>query len=219
MTSRIDSLVYKIIEDLIRLKDNEAFTSLPEAIDTLEEIHLKLQNTGHSKRVIHIYTDGSCVGAFGVGNRNGGSGIYITDSHTGTSDEYSVRIDKRYIHGDPTNNLAELYAIFFACKELISREVTGYNILFVSDSTYCIGCYTKWYAQWKAAKFINSKKQPVSHKELIIDTHKLLKKLKTSNTLSFQHIQSHGKGGAKGSVFYEGNKIADRLAGAASNIE
>lgn len=218
--SKLDLLTYQIIEDLIRLKDNDAFKNLPESISILEDIHHKIQSAHSEKKVIHIYTDGSCVGAFGVSSgRSGGSGIYITDNHTNTTDEYSVRIDKRYVHTAPTNNLAELYAIFFACQELIRRGITGYTVVFVSDSTYCIGCYTKWYSAWKAAKFMNSKKQPVSHKELIIDTHKLLKKLKVGNMVSFQHIQSHGKNGAKDSVFYEGNKIADRLAGAAAVIE
>jgi len=203
----------------MRLKDNEAFKSIPESMVMLNNIKTQLQEVQADKKVIHVYTDGSCVGDFRLGARRAGSGVYLVDLCLKTTDKYSVRIKDTYISDDETNNQAELYAVYFAIQEIISRGVTGYTILIITDSAYVIGCFTKWYHNWKKNGFVNSKKQVIKNKKLIIDTHKALKSVCKQNVVTFKHILSHGKGNAKSCPFYEGNKIADTLANDATLLD
>lgn len=84
-----------------------------------------------------------------------------------------------------------------------------------TDSEYSMRCITTWSKTWEKNGWINSKKQPVKHQDVIkpiLGLYKELSKLLKFN-LSINHIRSHT---GKGDSLSIGNSEADALAGDAA---
>ena len=84
-----------------------------------------------------------------------------------------------------------------------------------TDSEYSMKCITTWSKTWEKNGWINSKKQPVKHQDVIkpiIILYKELSKLLKFNT-SINHIRSHT---GRVDSLSMGNSEADTLAGDAA---
>lgn len=124
-----------------------------------------------------VYTDGS------FSNGLCGFGVVIIANNG----------DKITAHGrvplDPTNNVAELYAIYVALS-LVSN-----NVIIYSDSRYAIGCFTSYIHDW-----IENGWSGVANRNLIESTYALMK----NRDVTFQHVPAHSG--------IELNEEADKLA-------
>lgn len=163
--------------------------------------------------MISVYTDGSCS-CNGKKDAVGGIGIYF-----GPEDprNYSATLSKFYNDTfagtvKNTNNLAELCAIFQACKILEKDLESGKKVLILTDSNYSINCLTVWYRNWIKNDWLNASKNPVSNKIVI---EKILNDylLKFKDSIKFKHVKAHTN--LKGAEA-EGNAAADTLANAAT---
>jgi ribonuclease HI len=101
--------------------------------------------------------------------------------------------------GRPTNQLAELYAVYMAMKVCVDSGEKRHVVLY-SDSRYTINCITVWYKTWEKNGWKSSTKEPVKHQELLKDMHGLMVKL----DIEFVHVRGH--------MGVYGNEQADRLA-------
>jgi ribonuclease HI/exonuclease III len=142
-----------------------------------------------------VYTDGSCLGNPGPT----GAGVYIQyPTEWGVSDT-TIAIPL----GQGTNNIGELYAIGAAIKHIINtisnNDVNIQNIIFLSDSSYSLGCLTKG---WQSKK----------NKTLIRSVKKLIRSIPGAkhNTCKWHWTPGHAD------VY--GNNIADRIANEGSLI-
>lgn len=84
-----------------------------------------------------------------------------------------------------------------------------------TDSEYSMKCITTWSKTWEKNGWINSKKQPVKHQDVIkpiLSLYKELSKLLKFNT-SINHVRSHT---GKMDSLSMGNSEADTLAGDAA---
>ena len=166
------------------------------------KVYVKKPNT------LYIFTDGSSVGN-GSRDSIAGYGIYIPEPF-----EHQIKMRGSLPKGT-TNNYAELKAILDALRlhdynELRSNSQNTENpinhIVITTDSEYSINCITKWAAKWEKNGWCSSQGGQVKNKEVIHKIWKLYKEYKPE----FLHINSHtGKSG----FFYEGNQVADNLAG------
>ena len=112
--------------------------------------------------LINIYTDGSCrnngtkdaVGAWGyVALSNNQNDILTQDCAKciGT-----------------TNQRMELEAVIEACQWTLTQALGPFDEVYIyTDSAYLHNCYMqKWYENWRANGWKNSKKQPVANQDL-----------------------------------------------------
>lgn len=95
----------------------------------------------------------------------------------------------------PTNNVAELYAMY-----VILSMLRDYDLTIHSDSQYSIGCVTTWISGWMRNGWKTSNGQPVKNQELIKAIYDLL----PGRTVKFVHVKSH--------CGIEHNELADMLA-------
>lgn len=166
------------------------------------KVYVKKPNT------LYIFTDGSSVGN-GSSESIAGYGIYIPEPF-----EHQIKM-RGVLPKGTTNNYAELKAILDALRlhdynELKrnsqNTETPIDNIVITTDSEYSINCITKWAAKWDKNGWCSSQGGQVKNKGLIQQIWKLYNVYKPE----FLHINSHtGKRG----FFYEGNQVADDLAG------
>ena len=142
--------------------------------------------------MIHIFTDGACIGNPG----SGGWGVLV---------QYTDRTCFFSGH-DPqtTNNRMELTATIQALKYVPDHE----TVRLFSDSQYVIKGITDWVHKWEVNGWKNSKKKEVENRDL---WEILLGLSRTFNALSWQWVKGH-------SQCLE-NHLADRLAhNAAHNV-
>ena len=111
-----------------------------------------------------VYTDGCC--------NNNGSGWAVVCPEL-------MSIIRGDIPG-ATNQQAELSAIVQAVHWL------GPNIEIFTDSTYVIGCYTKWYQRWLTNGWVNSRGRPVENQQLIS-----VGLSKNAHTARYTHVKGH----------------------------
>jgi ribonuclease HI len=169
------------------------------------KVYVKKPNT------LYIFTDGSSVGN-GSSDSIAGYGIYIPEPF-----EYQIKMRGSLPKGT-TNNYAELKAILDALRLHDYNEVRHNSqntenpidyIVITTDSEYSMNCIIKWAAKWERNGWRSSQGGQVKNKGLIQQIWKLYKEYKPE----FLHINSHtGKRG----FFYEGNQVADDLAGGVS---
>ncbi len=127
-----------------------------------------------------IYTDG---GAINNGKRNckaAWSVFFGYDDPRNSCD---------YIEKKPSNQIAELYAIYVALT-FIKNEVSEEGYTIISDSKYSIDCLTKWYKSWEKNGWKTAKKEPVKHSEIIKECCDILY-CSNNRNISFRHINSH----------------------------
>lgn len=142
--------------------------------------------------MIHIFTDGACIGNPGPG----GWGVLVQ------------RPDRTcFFSGhtpQTTNNRMELTAVIRALEQTQKQA----QICLFSDSQYVIKGITDWVHKWEKNGWQNSKKKDVENKDLWV---MLLALSRTFDTLQWQWVKGHSQ--------CMGNTIADRLAqNAAHNV-
>lgn len=136
--------------------------------------------------------------------------VCFTDgSYNPTKCGYSVyfpnkelsNISKLFTFGNPTNQRAELYAIYKAIK---STSKLNYNSLEIyTDSQYCINIFTKWISKWKLNNWKSNNKD-ILNQDIIIKIDKYM-----NNKIKFIHVYSHTN---KQTFEAIGNDMADKLA-------
>lgn len=150
------------------------------------------------QNIFKIWTDGSCKG-------NG------QDSAVGAYAFLVLLNEQEIARGaekvkNTTNNRMEMTAILSAIK-FIERYAhnnfldKNYKIEIYTDSAYCYNCYKqKWYNNWRANGWVNSKKEPVKNKDLWENL------ILYFNSPNFKLIKTEGHADD------ENNNIVDRLA-------
>ncbi|CAH6418162.1 Ribonuclease H [uncultured virus] len=128
-----------------------------------------------------IYTDGSFVE--NTSGRSCGFGVVVISS----------KGDKITAHGrvplPPTNNVAELYAIY------VGLSLVKGNAVLYSDSRYAISCLTSYIHDWQ-----NTGWSGVANRELIEATYQLMQ----GREVMMEHVPAHS------GIKY--NEDADKLA-------
>ena len=135
-----------------------------------------------------IYTDGSCV------DKVGGYGNVIIHKND------VIPIKGKVPFYPTTNQVSELYAIYSAIYYVTQVYPDEKKISIYTDSKYSIGCLTEWWYNWVKNGWINSKREPVSNKELIQSILAISKGLE----INYHHVKAHNGD--------EYNEMADRLA-------
>lgn len=134
--------------------------------------------------MIQIYTDGSSTK-----NRSGWGFVVVTDPPvTRSGQEIGA-----------TNQRMELMAALRALEwwELNSDD----DVTIYSDSAYFCNCYfEKWYVNWEANGWVNSKKEPVANQDL----WKYLIKFFKNPQVHIEKVKGHS-----GHTY---NEMADKLA-------
>jgi len=139
---------------------------------------------------IEIYCDGACKG--NPGKAGSGLAIYSGEGKpTLLYGEYNAR---------GTNNTAELNALYQAL--LIASEHS--QAIIKTDSKYSMDCITKWAYSWKRNGW-SKKGGEIKNLEIIKLSHELYEQIKGRVTI--KHVKGHAG--------FEGNELADRMAGLA----
>lgn len=142
------------------------------------------------------FVDGSSVGN-GTATAKAGYGVYIP--------AIGVKKGVRLPDGS-TNNQGELLAILTALQLV---NIKDKRHVIVSDSMYSIQCVTEWANTWRKRGWKKSDGGEIANLNTIKEIVKILDTSPLEGVV-FAHINSHtGRGG----FLYEGNEIADRLAG------
>jgi ribonuclease HI len=139
---------------------------------------------------ITIYCDGACKGNPG----KSGSGLAVYDGAKKPTLLYGQYKEMG------TNNTAELNALHKAL--LLAKEAEGSKVTVCCDSKYSIDCITKWAYSWKANGW-TKKGGEIKNLEIIQEAHALYEELK--ERVVVKHVKGHAG--------FEGNELADRMAG------
>lgn len=132
------------------------------------------------KKLIIVYTDGSCVGN-GKSNASGGIGIHFPNGEL-------ADISKIYDSNYCTNQKTELYAILTALRYIRQRlGMSGYKVLIKTDSEYSINCITKWVYGWVKNGWKTKNNTPVANREYIEPIYKYYE----TYDISFEHVEAH----------------------------
>jgi len=147
-----------------------------------------LTSIDHIYRI--VYSDGCCF-ANGSAAAKAGYGVYWDDNHP-------WNISER-LHGEQTNQRAELTAAIYAMETALTNNVTHLEIR--TDSKYTIQSATEWIKGWKRSNWIKkTDSKPVMNKDLMIKIDQLQSKLQ----LKWTYVPGHSSN--------KGNDEADRLA-------
>ncbi len=147
---------------------------------------------------IIIFTDGSCMR-----QKNSvpkcGYGVYFPNKELND-------ISKPFTFGEPTNQRAELYAIYKGIKKIVTNfEFNQINIY--TDSEYSIKSLTVWIKSWKKNNWKNSQNKDVANQDIIVKIDAYLQKFQ--GKIFFHHVRSHT---GKQDFMSKGNEKADKLA-------
>lgn len=154
----------------------------------------------HLEKII-AYTDGSFIR-----NKNGimaGYGVYFPNQEI-------KNISKHLKDANPTNNRAELQAIYKAITS-VKKLYTFDQLIIYTDSEYCKKSLTIWIKKWKKNNWLNSKNKPVENQDKIIKIDSLL----TKYNISIVWVPAHTGQNDSHSL---GNSEADKLARAGAII-
>ena len=154
--------------------------------------------TKPKKPPLHVYTDGSCFGN-GYEGAVGGIGVYF-----GPDDSRNVA---QPVSGEPSNQRAELEAIFIALSIVQRTEPSTRKVVIHTDSAYSIQCLTTWFKKWQTNGWKTSGGKDVLHQDLIVPCLELLENLPN---VSLKKVKGHSKD--------EGNDAADALARQGSRL-
>lgn len=169
---------------------------------------------------IDVYTDGSCLSNGNKGAR-AGSGVYINEEYLAILDDpLKIEISKK-LHKNPTNQRAELLAMYLAfeqiyklCKNIFNiiktenKKINGFpafHMRFFSDSKYTIGCMTNWVYSWKKNGWKKKNNDDVKNLDIIKPLYYLSEKLRkyvqnneycyvfSPEVYSITHVYAHNK--------------------------
>lgn len=151
----------------------------------------------------YFFTDGSAKGNQ-TKNATGGFGVYFPENP-----EFNI---SKKLEGKVTNNIAELSAVYYGIKKIISGTIIKKQIVIVSDSEYLINSVSKWAKGWEKNNWKKSDGKPVLNLELVKKIYYLVNNL----NIKFIHQRSH-KTAPKDKesdiyFFWDGNDKADKLA-------
>jgi ribonuclease HI len=150
------------------------------------------------KKIIIVYTDGSCMGN-GRSDAVGGIGIHFPNKEL-------KDISKIYCLGLCTNQKTELYAILTAIRYIKKNlSLNKYKVIIKTDSQYSINCVTKWINGWMKNGWITQNNKPVLNRKMIETIHKYY----TKYDIEFNYVEAHTDGNDEESI---ANAIADKLA-------
>lgn len=161
-----------------------------------------------------VWTDGSAVGN-GSADCRGGIGVFWAPDHP---DNVSERYTAERLGRRVTNNAMELLSIYRALQLYLARypeQEQAPPLTIISDSTYCINCFTKWCVIWSRNQWKTNAGKPIENQALIQDIYQTLS-LPRLSAVKFVHCKSHmpepsDKHSMEWTVWY-GNKMADRFA-------
>jgi len=172
------------------------------------------------QRKITVYTDGSCL-SNGRQNSKGGVGIFYSDDSPnnraiGIEDAHKV-VGLEFTK--PTNNKAELLAIYITLLQNKPLLQEGYTIEIKTDSKYSIDCLTKWYHKWLTNDWIGSQGKQVLNRDILEPLITLVLTYPT-NAIVFKHVKAHtlppSKTNVEDYIDWYSNAMADKLAQLAS---
>lgn len=152
-----------------------------------------------------VFTDG-CSLQNGRKNCRAGWAVYFGPDHPFNT--------KGEIYANPSNQHAELYAIYKALLNAnkLHQVDKGLQFVIVTDSQYSIDCLTKWAFGWKKNGFKTKRGDPVKHSKLIKDALELI----CSLPVSFRHVPSHRGPPSREAVdlyaYWLGNHTVDKMA-------
>lgn len=137
------------------------------------------------KKII-VFTDGACSNN-GKKNAKCGYGVYFPNKEL-------KHISRKFTHGEPTNQRAELYAIYKALRR-VTEHFNFEELIIYTDSQYSINCVTEWIHGWKknavGGVWLTSKKEPVLNRDLIELIDMFLNKKTYKSKIKFIHVDSH----------------------------
>ena len=179
------------------------FKSEKEAIEYINSSNKSVTKDTHyqhihskSKKLMYIYTDGSCINN-GYKNAKAGIGVYFgKDDTRNISEKFTTR---------PSNQRAELYAIIRAILLLTPTEIKTKKNIIYTDSMYSINCVERWCKNWIKNGWQTKNKKTVKNQDLIKQLYILVNK----NKIYLNHIKAHT---GKSDIHSIGNSIADKLA-------
>jgi ribonuclease HI len=147
---------------------------------------------------IVMFTDGSCIIKKHAKNLCG-YGVYFPNKEL-------KNISKPFDFGEPTNQRAELYAIYKGIKK-VTHNINFDKLDIYTDSEYSIKSLTEWIHKWKDNKWKNAAGKDVMNQDIIKKIDKYLQKYK--GNIFFHHVYSHTGKQDFNSLC---NKKADELA-------
>jgi ribonuclease HI len=161
-----------------------------------------LTNKKLYKSRIEIFTDGS----YFPKNNKCGYGVYFYDVNI-------ADISRPFTHAPLTNQRAELYAIYRGIGTII-KNYSFDSLIIYTDSSYSIGCFTKWIDKWKKNDWKTSDNKNVKNIDIIKKVDAYLSIPKYKFKIIFEHVKAHTSNNDYKSV---GNRRADELACAGAN--
>lgn len=146
---------------------------------------------------VNVFTDGSCIKK--EGQCYAGYGITFPEKEL-------KDMSGRFTKENPTNQRAELYAIYVALKKIIENiEFRKINIY--TDSEYSIKSLSIWMYKWAKNNWISSNKKTVKNLDIIKPLYEIINKYKAR--ISLIHVKAHTK---KLDYYSKNNERADKLA-------
>ncbi len=136
------------------------------------------------EKIVHLYTDGACLGNPGPG----GWGVVLS------WDGQMKKLSGGQI--DTTNNQMELTAVIKGL-EALKRPV---RLHIVTDSKYVMQGITQWMAGWKRNGWLTAAKKPVANRELWEKLDSLL----NVHSVTWDWVKGHSG--------HPQNEMCDRLA-------
>jgi ribonuclease HI len=133
-----------------------------------------------------------------------GVGIYSEKYEKSICISYNVLQQKNLL---PTNNVAELYAMYFILKKIWEDGI--YKACIISDSLYAIGTCKNIFTYHNSGRLDPNHSNALANLAVILDLYDLLNKI-GPNKISFRHTKGHSKDHETGDG--KGNFIADLLA-------
>ena len=156
-----------------------------------------------NSKYYYIFTDGSCKGNQ-YKNPTGGYGVYYPENP-------ELNISKKLV-GKVTNNIAELSAVYYGIKTLISNVIVKKQIIIVSDSQYLINSITKWSKGWEKKGWKKSTGKPVQNLSLIKKIYYLVNNLNIKFIYQNSHLSAPSDKKSEEYFLWNGNDKADKLA-------
>jgi ribonuclease HI len=157
-----------------------------------------------------IFVDGAC-------KNNGKPDARASYAYYFSNGPLSPYLNSGIVKNDitePTNNRGELLAFIRALEYIVENNVYNFkDVLFISDSKYCVNIMNEWLDKWKKQGSLNDKK----NSDMLLQLSNLITTLRQEGyNINTIHIFSHKKAPSdKNSDDYfkwQGNDIVDKRA-------
>lgn len=154
-----------------------------------------------------VFTDGAASNN-GMANATAGIGAYFPDN-------LQDNISRPVSFSPPTNNVAELEAIYATLQKAEPRMMKNKHICVKTDSQYCLNIFTRGIRKYRGNNFKNAKGQRIKNIELIKLIDEIVKVY--HDKINFYKVAAHTdapdeKVDPQGFIDWYGNDKADQLA-------